>query len=87
MQSFIFVLKIIGVSICILFIYHIISHYTKQKRTPKKDIIRSQTEKYKKMLDDIQQKPTRETLTPEQKMEMETELSNIINIAFSANMR
>jgi hypothetical protein len=85
MQSIIFVLKIIGLSFCILFIFHIITHNVKQKKTPKKDMIRSQTEKYKKMLDEIQQKPREMVITFEQKQEMEYELSNIIDKAFSVN--
>jgi len=82
MLSFI---KIISLSIFFIFIFHFI--WTKiQKNIPKKDLIRSQTEKYKKMLEEISQsgaiEDIKQFLSPEQKILMEHELYKIIETEF-----
>jgi|694.fasta_scaffold01837_18 hypothetical protein len=48
------------------------------KKREKRDVIRSQTEKYKKMLDSIQTYKPVEFLTKEQKRAMEEELSLLL---------
>jgi hypothetical protein len=48
------------------------------KKREKRDVIRSQTEKYKKMLDSIQTYKPVEFLTKEQKRGMEEELSLLL---------
>ena len=70
-------------SIFFIFIFHFIWNKI-QKKNPKKDLIRSQTEKYKKMLDEIKNNnvPIKQFLSPEQKIVMEQELYKIIQTEF-----
>jgi hypothetical protein len=72
-------LQLIGLFLLFIMIFHIIRSNIKIK---KKDIIHSQTEKYKRMMEEITQQPKREKeeegLEMEQRQMMEYELNKII---------
>jgi sensor histidine kinase regulating citrate/malate metabolism len=83
-----FIVKVIGFSIIIICIIHYVRGFFATKKWTNKDMIQSQTNKYKKMLDEIQKATPSSVavsfLLPEQKKIMEYELNRIIQMAFQS---